>query len=349
MRSDDKTNPQTITELNLSKLSVVPKPAHEGAQAKIIKEAAITPEQVEKQSFMETLQQHQVNEASQQLMDNTWDMTYALRKSIRKTIEDSTIQNKKDVIQGNISDFASTMGNMFSTTNVIKSTEEEMTPEEIQKMVDDANKPLQEKLVLAESIAKMNDETKAHYYTLDDEGKAAFLKMTDAEKVIKMTPAPDDESFTANGQTILKSEVGAGVFAMFKAQQKELEVQKTTTKAAQEKTELMEFTKQAEGVIPNLPGEPIAKGNVMMAISKMASDVKETLTAMLKAGNEAFTAAKTLDEFGVGGEIPLNGTSPVAKLNKMAEDKAVEENIPFAKAYDAVLQTKEGGALYGQM
>jgi hypothetical protein len=327
MRSDKKTNPQTATSLTLNKLSVVKKPAHEGAVAKIIKSATDHKFEVRKQEFAEAIQEIQIEEALRTIIDQTWDMNHALRKSIKNTMKDETITNKKEVIQRSISDFATALRGIIASSNVIKTDGgTEMKKEEIAEMIKEAVTPIQEKL----------DEANAVIKTYKDKDK-------EVEKEVIKTE--DDETLTSGGVTIKKSVVGEDMFAFMKKQQEDLDAERKVSKAAREKAELQDFTKQAELRFPNLPGTPSDKGSVMKAISKMSKEDNDAVTAMLKAGNEAINLSGAFEEIGHS-YTKTGAETPVAKLNKMAETYATENSVDFAKAYDAVLATNEGIALY---
>jgi len=354
MRQDGKTNKQTATELEITKLSTVKNPAHAPALAAIIKSVTESDEEenVIKQSFMEAMAEITLEEQTDLLMNSIWDSIWALRKSIRNTMSDSDVTNKKEVIQNNISDFATNLSSVIASTNVIKTGGQDMKKDEIQAMLKKAVDPLKDELGIAKSIIKMSSEVRKHFDTLTDEEKADFLKKSteDQEAVVKsiadaMNKSANDETAVIEGQTVVKSEVGAAVFSILKSQQTRIDKGQEDIVKERQARELIEFTKQAEGMYPNLPGESAAKGKVMKYLADADTDVRETLTGMLKAGNEGIEVSKAFDELG-SSTVPVGGGTPLAKLNKMAEDKAAEDSITFAKAYNEVLETPEGAALY---
>jgi hypothetical protein len=305
MRFDNKTNKQKATDLKISKLSVCATPAHEGALATIIKEAAIKDSD---------------------------------------TSEDDINKKSTTAVSGD------------NDNNPEGDTE--MTKEEIEKMVNQAVGLVEKKLETSETLAKMNDKTKAYYHSLDTEEGSKFLKMSDEDKSSVLfkedvknkgvvQKVENDETFTANGKEIRKSVVGAGTFDFMKAQQAEIEKANNLFKVEKEKRELQDFMKQAELQYPNLPGEVNNKGMVMKSISSMPTEVRDTLSTMLKAGNEAMDSANLFKEIGSEG-IPMDDGSPLSKLNKMAEEKARTDGTTEAVAYSAVLNTPEGNQLYNQ-
>lgn len=351
MRYDGKTNKQKADNGSISRLAVVTRPAHEGALATIIKSAAVTPADVEKQTFMEALSEIQIMEQMEEFLDSMWDYTYALRSSIREVLEDSEIENKKDVIQQNIRDFATTMSGAVSANNVIKLGEDDMKKEEIDAMIKAAVDPLQAKLTTAGAMAKMNDETKAYFVSLDDNSKEAFLKMSpeDQTNAIKRANVPADEGYIElYGQKINKSSVDPGILAIITAQQTQLEKSTSDLRKEQDARQTAEFAKQADALYGNLPGETTMKGQVLQVIHGMENTpVRDCLLGMLKAGNSAIETAKSFDEIGHS-YVDTAVSTPTAKLNKMAEERAAAEGITFAKAYSAVMDTPEGARLYNE-
>lgn len=353
MRYDGKTNKQKANVGSISRLSVVTRPAHEGALATIIKSAAVTPTEVEKQTFMEALSEIQIMEQMEEFLESMWDYTWALRSSIREVLEDSEIENKKDVIQQNIRDFATAMSSAVSANNVIKLGEDDMKKEEIDAMIKAAVDPLQAKLTTAEAMAKMNDETKGYFATLDETGKADFLKMSPEDQASAIKTANEvntakggDDYIELYGQRIDKSAVDPGILAVITAQQAQLEKSTADLEKERQARNTTEYAKQADALYGNLPGETTTKGQAIQAIHGIENTaVRDCVLGMLKAGNTAVETAKSFDEIGHN-YVDTAASTPTAKLNKMAEDKAAAEGITFAKAYSAVMDTPEGAQLY---
>lgn len=216
--------------------------------------------------------------------------------------------------------------------------------DDLQKKFDDDMTASEIKVAKFETISKMDDETKVYFDSLDEEGQVGFLKKDEKKwaGIIEKSKV-SDETFTAHGRTIRKSVVGEDVYEVLKAQQAEIDTNKQIAKDEKDARESAEFTKSAETLYKNLPGDPDVKGKVLKAADGLAKDVKEALTTMLKAGNEAMVKSKMFKEIGVD---EVGEDSAEGKLNKMAEVYAEEKNVTFAKAYTVVLKTKEGRKLY---
>lgn len=140
--------------------------------------------------------------------------------------------------------------------------------------------------------------------------------------------AQTDEVIKVGAIEVRKSVVGDTTFAVMKAQQEEIELHK--------------FTTQANADIPNLPGEAADKAKVLRVISTLDAPVAKTLTEMLKGGNAAMV--KAVKELGAGGGG--NQDDPDEQLDQMALKYGKDNKVSKAVAYDAVLSTPEGQALY---
>lgn len=191
--------------------------------------------------------------------------------------------------------------------------------------------------------------------TMPKGGKAAFQAMSPSERDDHISANPiggdpdtskafldavmkavaNEEVLKIGDTEVRKSVVGAQTFAIFKAQQEEIAKER-------DKREEAEFAKQADTEIPMLPGQPIAKGRALRAIAKLGADEAKTVNEMLKAGNEAMKARMKV----IGQDGGDTGDTPVAKLDALAKAHATTHKVDYAKAYDEVMRTDEGRALY---
>lgn len=160
--------------------------------------------------------------------------------------------------------------------------------------------------------------------------KAAIEKRVAEELAKRDEIAKSDETFESDGVTIRKSEVGESTFKLLKSQA--------------DKIEMAEFSKRAEVEIAHMPGETIAKAKALRAVAKMGKEDREAIEAMLKAGETAM--ADRLKVLGKG-DGP-SGDSAEGKIDSLAKAHAADHKVDFIKAYNAVLETPEGSALYAQ-
>lgn len=228
-----------------------------------------------------------------------------------------------------------------------------MDLKEIEKKINEAVAPMQEKLAKAEAMAGMNDKEKEFYANLEEDKKEGFIKMSSDERRKEIDKLEDlkkskgdDETFEMHGKMIKKSAVGEDVFFILKAQKEETERTKADLIKEREKRENQEFAKMAEGLYPNLPGKDTEKGLVLKAMKSMDIATKDILEKMLKAGDEGLGKSGLFKEFGVAPDMNEFDETPMAKLNKMADEKANKEGIDRYKAYADVLKSPEGQKLY---
>jgi len=173
---------------------------------------------------------------------------------------------------------------------------------------------------VAELEAQIADLTKAR-----DEAVAKVAELTKAADIAKT-----DETFEADGATIRKSEVGEAAFKFMKAQA--------------EKIEINEFAKKAEAEIPYLPGEAIAKANVLRSVARLPEDIAKAIGAMLAAGNTAMKSITAEKGHGMPGYTKADD-----ELNGLVEAHMAAHTVSKAVATAAVLQTPEGRRLYAEM
>lgn len=205
---------------------------------------------------------------------------------------------------------------------------------------------LKKKLDDAEVIAKMNDDEKEYLANLDKEAAEAFRGASAADRAKMMKKSADsDEVFkSADGHEIRKSAVGDGVFAILKSQDEALRSTREEMVKAADRALTVEFTKKAEDEFANLPGEIVAKVAVLKGMNSMDEAARETLNAMLKAGNDAL--AKGFQTFGHSGGKPSDITK-AAKLDAaikkiMDNDPSVSRAIAMTKAMAANPELYEG-------
>jgi hypothetical protein len=189
-----------------------------------------------------------------------------------------------------------------------------------------------------QALAEMNDVQKAHYKSLkSDEDKQAFIKMSPADRdaTVEVLKQADEEYTTVSGATLKKSAVGADVFEMLKQQDREI----VKMRNAQETERFIKVAN--DDTHKHLPGEAMAKASALRAIDGLDATIKATIEQMLSAGNAALG-----QEFTVKASGHTHMSSGAGKLEKMAKEHAEKNNVSMAKAYEAVMATPEGQALY---
>ena len=372
MRADGKNTKQVATSLKLSELSGVTVPAHTGANVTLFKCAdsqdmfvtlaksafndVLMREQNERQAreelqpVMETLSQAECAlwTANRDAMENgdtdqvrqnivayaTSLLTMQKKKDVSEVLGIAIDDSKKDEIEDMLADplNGDTLEERIKTvrSKLKKSGESDMTEQEIAL--------LKSQLAEAVALGSMNDTQKAHYQTITDETeKSAFAKMSasDRDATVEILKQADETYETASGTTLKKSAVGAEVFAMLKSQDEELVKMRNDNLTTQ-------FVKAAQSdANKHLPGEDLAKASALRAIDGLPAEVKKTIGEMLSAGNAALG-----QEFTVKASAHTVMKVGEDKLDSLAKAHASEHNVSYSKAYEAVMNTPEGQALY---
>lgn len=195
----------------------------------------------------------------------------------------------------------------------------------------------------AEALAGLTDVEKAHYNSLPEGDRDAFLKLDADGRKAEVEKAKADDPViykTLDGTEFRKSDDPRMITMAKRADEAE-----KREKAEIEKRETLELTKRAEVELANLPGDVPVKIAVLKAVDSITDeDTRKKANEMLKAHNKAHRPA-----FAKFGTTQNNDIGDVTgRLDAMAKKYAEDRKVPFAKAYDEVLKTDEGKALYEQ-
>lgn len=232
---------------------------------------------------------------------------------------------------------------MTEKTDIEKKLEEleKAHKEQGEAHVAEINK-LNATVVAEKALGSLTDAEKAHYATLDETAKAAFLKADKGAREAAVAKAAEKDAvvYTSKSGEIFRKSDDPRLVTMAKrddVREEELKV----SKAAQE---TVEFTKRAETELKHLPGEVTVKVEALKALNGISDEkVREGAFAMLKASDAGL--AKAFDVVGgSGGEG--NPESPLTKLEGLAKKYATDNKVDYAVAYTKVLDTAEGNALY---
>lgn len=325
-RFDGKDTKQVATTLKLSELSGVTTPAHTGADVTLFKcadELAIF-QTLAKASFNEVLQERKAEDMVREVVQPLLDEVYTAESALYTANYDAMRDGNVEQVKQNVRDYAMSL-------LLIKAQESEtmMTPEE------------EATLKLAQARAGMNDTQKAYFDGLTDEvQKTAFLKMApDAmTATVELVKGVDETYVTGEGSTLSKSALGATVFDLMKTQDEKLV-------KMQNQIDTDAFVKVAEDADhKHLPGTAMSKACMLKTIGDLPADIQTSLNECLKAGNASL--AKSFEPQAHGGSIIKSNED---KLETLAKTYAETNKVSFAKAYEAVMATDEGQAIYENM
>ncbi len=199
----------------------------------------------------------------------------------------------------------------------------------------------------AEAVAKFNDATKAYFETLDESAQDAFLaKSADDQstEVSAYTKAQADENPVVYKDG-LGNEYRKNDDPRIVAMAKQGDEDRKELAKAREANERNELQKRADTICPNLKGNAAAL-KAAEAIEDEAE--RDEAIASLKAASKALDPV--FKSIGSSGGVSTSATEGSAEeqLEQMASDLAKKDNIPHAEAYNKVLETPEGDALYAQ-
>jgi hypothetical protein len=201
---------------------------------------------------------------------------------------------------------------------------------------------LEGKLAKASALASLNDVQKAHYGTLSPEAQEQFLGASDDERQARVEKAQGEDPVvytTLDGQDIRKS-AGSVVLSLAKRAD-EAEKNLAIEKASREREAL---AKRAQEELGHLPGDESVQVALLKAVEGIPSESdRKGALEILKAANDGVEKA-----FETAGTISGEEGDAEAKLEKMASERSNQTGESFAKAYKAVLESKEGRELFKQ-
>lgn len=306
--------------------------------------------------------------------DKFWRLKNAMSSALEKIWFDDKLpmeekkKNIKDVVQsfGDVFDKVlldaseGILKNEKGVSSMEKDGKEKLSADQIaekgllEKAIDEKLAPIVKRVealnqLTADEFAFMkalsSEKEKDDFLALDSKARAEVLKKEAQKK------QDGSEALTVDGVTVTKADVGEGVFAVLKKQQEAIQKAEEKNKKLAEdvskevtKRREIELAKKAEEEFNALPGNPIEKGKALGYVEALPQEAKESILQMLKAGNEAL--AKGMAEFGHG--LDSSSDNPENELNKLAIQKAQKDGITYEKAYDAILQTREGQEIYSR-
>lgn len=225
-----------------------------------------------------------------------------------------------------------------------KNTKESPMTDKVKKSAEELAAELETTradLAKTKVLAEFTDVEKVHYNSLNDTQKEAFIAKSADDRKAEVEAAQEEDAVvykSDDGEEFRKSDDPRLVKMAKQADKDRKERQEAIEKAAN-----AEFAKRAGTELQHLPGEEAAKVAILKAVDGIKDeDLKKQATELLKANNEAM--AEAFKKKGSSG----NGADSSAddQLTVLAKKYAEDNKVDFNKAYDAVLQTKEGKELY---
>lgn len=189
-----------------------------------------------------------------------------------------------------------------------------------------------EELVL---LAKMSDEDRACMEDMDEAEKKKWMGMSAEDRKKKTsTKKAADESVVVAGVTIYKSKVGEGTFEVLKAQQKQLDEQRTALEKANDATETAKVEKRVDAEFKNVVGKTDVKAKLFRHVAKADKEIVDAFEAIMKS-TEALVL-KAFDSVGHGNgkpdSIKKGERAFLTKVSEIAARDKITKHAAMSKA-----------------
>jgi len=211
------------------------------------------------------------------------------------------------------------------------------------------NDELTKRAERADAVLALKADERAHFDGLDEAGQDEFLGKSEGERgeILKAAGDADPVVYKSiDGSEFRQSDDPRVIKAVQRADE--------AVKAAgeeREKRETLELAKRADELIPNLPGTPEVRGQLLKAVEGIGDEnVRQGALEALKAANGGIfeRSSETPEEAGLekgeGYRAPA-GTAE-AELERLVKSYQKEHSVPEYKAWDEVLKSEEGATLY---
>jgi hypothetical protein len=202
---------------------------------------------------------------------------------------------------------------------------------------------LEGELAQSRAFGQLSDADKVHYAGLDESGRGEFLKKDRSERASILAKAAESNPvvYTAENGMVFRKNDDARVISMAKDNDELRKANRESQKAVVDAN----LAKRASDEFKSLPGEAVAKVELLRAVSTIADEatrgkVEGILKVLSTTMGKAFVA--------LGHKVSASGASPVEQLDALAKNLAETRKITLAEAKVAVLDTPEGQALYAQ-
>lgn len=371
MRFDGKTTKQKATYVNLEELSGVTIGAHTGADVTIIK---ADKDELAKNLFLQAVQNLEVQSEIRDVIYKIWDYTDAFEdaaydivwniekypdpvasftevlqsfggivSSLKKNKDDTEAKSElaKVVKKGSLKIMKLIRDSNEAVPATTPKKETEMSKTDTKVTDDAAVEAMQKQIVLLTALSAMSDMSKSHYATLDDAGKEAFAKSGVSAQELAVTAAADADAivYTAKSGDVFRKSDDERMIAM--AKREDAAIEKTAKLEAEAQDSRL--AKQASIELSHVPGEEVDKIAMLKAIDTIGDvEQKSRIMSILAAQNGSMVKAFEVQ----GTQVAKTKADANADLDTMAKAYQTEHSVPYTQAYDAVLCTSEGAALY---
>lgn len=226
---------------------------------------------------------------------------------------------------------------------------------DLQKQLDASNNRAGVLIKALAALLLLSPDAHAHVAKLGETERDAFLAKSkpEQEAIVQDAIAKSRDlnpvAFTAADGTVYRKNDDPRLIAMAK----QADANADAFRKAQRVAEDSEFAKRAASDLGNLAGTEVVKIAILRAIEKGEGIADATVRAdaltFLKSADGAVKLSKSFGHRGGGDPARQSeGDTPVAKLEALTKSRMEKTQEPYVKAYNAVLETAEGRALYAQ-
>lgn len=363
-----------FTAFRLMEISTVTKPAQEGAKMTIMKAADVLEHNLVKmvmkaaeksgaKTFTEILQVKEEQEKAWKVRSELWPIFDAINESIGSILSDKalTMAQKGKKVDASVNEFLSavrakfpdveeeiakalkTAGNPGSDTDKGESTMSEAEIKKLQEQLATSQAALE----TANALAGMTDVQKAFHAKLpNDEAKTAFVKADSAARDAQIAKANEgDETLDVDGAVVRKSEVGATMFAVLKAQNARFEKQAADHAAQIKKLGESAIRKRAQDDLEGLPGTIDEKVALLQLVDTNAEVAKTfgKIVKVYKAAVEGFFDERGVHDTDIDVEKLASEDNVYADAEKLLDEaaKTIQKADPTLSYDRAVVKALE--------
>lgn len=330
-----------MKEFVMTEISTVDRPAQKPAkmtimkrdvseESKTIAKSLVTKYYVanQAQDFKTSLMEHAKMKAYYEAYDDLYCLIDPLKDTLAAILSDPAlsevgkeeklslaVNDFLEAVKVQIPDIAEDVAEVFEE---MAGSSGDINPDEGASMSEELKKVADLEKALAEKTAELEKAEKS----------LADMKAAEEKKKKKDEMAKNDETIVVAGQTIAKSEVGEGQFAIFKAQAEQIAKAEERIAKAEEAAEFARLEKRAADEFKHLPGSSSDHAKMLKAIDGLSdTEVAKAFEGLMKAHDlakaEAFKSvgfSKSADE-AVTFDAKVN---EIQKRDNISKSRAME-------------------------
>lgn len=240
---------------------------------------------------------------------------------------------------------AETVGTTEPTKETVMAGDENAAhTAELKKRDDELAKSTAE-IAKLNAVVNMKAAHRAHYETLSSADQETFLKQDDAERegILENLAKANPVIFkSANGTEYFKNDDPRLV-----ALAKERDEEKKQSAAIIADAVAAKIEKRVADIMPNLPGEPLAKAALVSGIEDCEEEVRKQAEDILRAANAIVTKFTGTLGHSAGGSTDITQGAQ-DKLNQIISKVMEVDELDRPAATKKVMNTPVGNQLYKQ-